>query len=348
MSHTKTNVLIIVRWPVGGINTYLRYIYTDRHFSDYQLDILLPDISEINILHEEMQANNIRILPVSGGAANFYYSIWRYVLSRKYKLVHSHGFSSGLLAAIPAKLIGIKHIITPHDIFSKKHFSGIKGKIKRYFVGRILSLANVIQPVSQGAANNLLEFMPTLQNNRKQKIITIVNGIDTSRFLIQESRDLHSELSLDRNVFLVGFLGRFMSQKGFTYLVQAVKKLLLDTSINRKIKIIAIGSGGYIREEMEGIESQGMKDDVYFLPGTNEVAKTLRGLDLLAMPSLWEACSLLAMEALVAGVPVVGTKTAKSAFAVTAKNNVLVDAFSFAGFLIDENGTVLPINSCNI
>ena len=47
------------------------------------------------------------------------------------------------------------------------------------------------------------------------------------------------------------------------------------------------------------------------------------------------------------GVPVVGTKTAKSAFAVTAKNNVLVDAFSFAGFLIDENGTVLPINSCN-
>ena len=168
-------------------------------------------------------------------------------------------------------------------------------------------MANVIQPVSQGAANNLLEFMPTLQNNRKQKIITIVNGIDTSRFLIQESRDLHSELSLDRNVFLVGFLGRFMSQKGFTYLVQAVKKLLLDTSINRKIKIIAIGSGGYIREEMEGIESQGMKDDVYFLPGTNEVAKTLRGLDLLAMPSLWEACSLLAMEALVAGVPVVGT-----------------------------------------
>ena len=33
----------------------------------------------------------------------------------------------------------------------------------------------------------------------------------------------------------------------------------------------------------------------------------LKGLDVVAMPSLWEACGLLAMEAMVAGVPLVGT-----------------------------------------
>ena len=33
----------------------------------------------------------------------------------------------------------------------------------------------------------------------------------------------------------------------------------------------------------------------------------IKGVDLVAMPSLWEACGLLGMEALAAGVPIVGT-----------------------------------------
>ena len=33
----------------------------------------------------------------------------------------------------------------------------------------------------------------------------------------------------------------------------------------------------------------------------------MKGMDVVAMPSRWEACGLLAMEALTAGVPIVGT-----------------------------------------
>ena len=73
------------------------------------------------------------------------------------------------------------------------------------------------------------------------------------------------------------------------------------------MKIVAVGSGGFVREEKIWIESLGLKNEVLFLPATSEVAKTLKGMDLLVMPSLWEACSLLAMESLVSGVPVIGT-----------------------------------------
>ena len=34
-----------------------------------------------------------------------------------------------------------------------------------------------------------------------------------------------------------------------------------------------------------------------------------KGLDIVAMPSLWEACPLLPMEAMVAGVPIVDQRT---------------------------------------
>jgi glycosyltransferase involved in cell wall biosynthesis len=40
---------------------------------------------------------------------------------------------------------------------------------------------------------------------------------------------------------------------------------------------------------------------------TPNIAPSLKGLDVVIMPSLWEACGLLAMEAMVAGVPVIGT-----------------------------------------
>ena len=37
------------------------------------------------------------------------------------------------------------------------------------------------------------------------------------------------------------------------------------------------------------------------------MASALKGVDLVAMPSRWEACGLLAMESLSAGVPIVGS-----------------------------------------
>jgi glycosyltransferase involved in cell wall biosynthesis len=51
----------------------------------------------------------------------------------------------------------------------------------------------------------------------------------------------------------------------------------------------------------------GLSDSVYFLPFVSNVASTLKGLQVIAIPSLWEASPLLPMEAMVSGVPVIGS-----------------------------------------
>jgi len=43
------------------------------------------------------------------------------------------------------------------------------------------------------------------------------------------------------------------------------------------------------------------------MPFTPNVASVIKGLDLVVMPSLWEACGLLAMETLVAGTPLIAS-----------------------------------------
>ena len=297
--------LIIARWPVGGINTYLRYVYGNSTFDDYQFDILVPDIDDVDVLKRELVSCNIIVS--KGGVKEFYINVVKHILFGKYDFVHSHGFTAGLVSAIPSKLVFVKHFITAHEVFTRAQFIGRFGRIKQSLVGWLLSLADVLQPVSEGAKENIVEYLPVLRKRHGCKLEVILNGIDSKRFLVGSTRDLHSELGLSDDVFLIGFMGRFMSAKGFKYLVLALQKILENPALVGRVKLVAIGSGGFIREDTQWVKDIGLADDVFFLPKTTEVAETLRGFDVLVVPSLWEACGLLAMEALVTGIPVIGS-----------------------------------------
>ena len=78
--------------------------------------------------------------------------------------------------------------------------------------------------MSHDARDNLLAYLPILKLF-KRKVIAIPNGIEVEPFLKAEKRDLRRELGLPRESFLIGFLGRFMSQKGFRYLVDALEQI---------------------------------------------------------------------------------------------------------------------------
>ncbi|TVS19761.1 MAG: glycosyltransferase, partial [Gammaproteobacteria bacterium] len=67
------------------------------------------------------------------------------------------------------------------------------------------------------------------------------------------------------------------------------------------------GWGGFIREDYAYLESLGLNDHFLQLEATNEPGSWMKSVDVVAMPSRWEACGLLGMEALCAGAPIVGT-----------------------------------------
>lgn len=80
----------------------------------------------------------------------------------------------------------------------------------------MLPLIDVIHSVSNDANNNLLDFIPVLK--KRKNCMAISNGVEVERFKGSEKRDLHMELNLPGDAFLIGFMGRFMSLKGFNYL----------------------------------------------------------------------------------------------------------------------------------
>lgn len=304
----KYHILLVIRWPVGGIRTFIRYVYRRFDKSIYKFSIIAPNLEDMKILIDDLSGMEVSYIPFNENISsiNLFGLIFKTIFFGKFDLVHSHGFMSGVYSALPARLTRIKHIMTSHDILLPKQFLGLKGYIHKKTLSIFLPMIDVIHSVSYDAHQNLIETLPNLKKFNV-KSVTIPNGIEVERFNGSEKRDFRKELNLGYDTFLIGFLGRFMSQKGFIYLVDALELLLKKIDLPKNPVVFAFGWGGFVREDREHINKKGLAPHFHFLPFTPNVAPVLKGLDIVAMPSLWEACSLLAMETMVAGIPLIGT-----------------------------------------
>src|SRR5690606_37108313 len=219
-------------------------------------------------------------------------------------VLHTHGFTTGLILSLLAFWFRIPHIMTAHDVILDWQVPGVLGWLKSKAIGFCFNLIDVIMAVGKDAGENLAERYPRLKD--KGKLVVIRNGIDVEHFSKSDVRNLKKELNLDSDTLVFGFFGRFMPQKGFGYLVDAVD-ILRKRNPELKFAIVGFGQGGYIREERQTLRERNLEQWFHFMPHTNEMPAAIRGVDAVVMPSLWEACPLLPMDAMVAGVPVLGS-----------------------------------------
>ncbi|MBE9528375.1 MAG: glycosyltransferase family 4 protein [Proteobacteria bacterium] len=323
----KYRVLLFVRWPVGGIRTFVRYIYKNFDPLKYEFTILGPDQSELKVLLDDLKMHDIACITFKADMPPWKVVavVMKTILLGRFDLIHSQGFMAGLYSSLPARISRTKHIMTSHDVLMPKQFVGLKGALKKLALSSFLPMIDTIHSVSNDAHNNLLDFIPKLQKRRDQ-CIAISNGIDIERFQNPEKRDFRKELNLSADTFLIGFLGRFMSQKGFVFLVDAIEAMVKERKLPKKPVVLSFGFDGFVREDTKYLNEKGLQEHFHFLPFTSNIASTLKGLDVVAMPSLWEACPLLPMEAMVAGVPVIGTDCLGLREVLTDTPNVILEA----------------------
>jgi glycosyltransferase involved in cell wall biosynthesis len=162
--------------------------------------------------------------------------------------------------------------------------------------------------VSNDVCLHLREQLPGLATS-KVRLIAIPNSIDISRY-----HDLHpqphaflrEQLNLSRETQLLGFLGRYVEEKGFTILLQALQQLKHNT-LPHPVHLVAVGSGDKRKQYEREVVERGLESLVTMLDYTPDVLPLLRQFDLLVVPSLQEASSLVSMEAMAVGVPVLGS-----------------------------------------
>jgi glycosyltransferase involved in cell wall biosynthesis len=302
--------LIVMRWPVGGIRTYIRYNYPALQEAGWRFTFIGPEDESFRAFAEEWRAlDGAEFVPAAlrGKRCRLAQTVRDQLRMGQYALVHSHGLTAAAQAAWANRRIGMPHLATAHDVFRPTQVRGVRGWAKLRLLGRLLRRLNRIIACGEDVRSNLLEYLPGIERHGC-RLLTIRNGIDTNRFAKASATadDLRRQLELPANVRLFGFLGRFMEQKGFLPLLDALDRLR-SRETAWPFHLVAVGSGDYEREYRAEVQRRGLSQTVSFLGFIAEVGPVLRQLDVLLMPSLWEACPLLPMEAMAAGVPVLGS-----------------------------------------
>ena len=136
------------------------------------------------------------------------------------------------------------------------------------------------------------------------KISVIPNGINLNNFTgIERDYDFRRRFAMD-NEKIILYVGRLVYEKGVQHLISAMPKIL---DHYHDSKLVIAGKGGMLDELKAQVDSMGLSNKVYFTGYLNqkEVQKMYRCADVAVFPSTYEPFGIVALEAMLAGIPTV-------------------------------------------
>ena len=225
------------------------------------------------------------------------------------------------------------------DPTSQLNFDDGKSAIPRFYSDRLRTLnylrrgilyADLVNTVSEGYARQILtsEYgagLDKLLLELRSKLFGIINGIDTKKFdpandpLLPFKYDsknlknralnkakLQKEFGLEENpgTLIFGSVGRLDHQKGIDLMLEVVEKFLKD--FDAQFVLVGSGNQGY-EKAAQSLQSK-LKGSVGVHTYANFTLPKLLfgGADIILMPSRFEPCGIVQMEAMRYGaIPIV-------------------------------------------
>src|SRR5579863_490697 len=158
----RLKVLLVVRWPVGGIRTHLKYVYPllAQKLGGMHLTLLGPRMSEMEVLKHDLASLEIRFIELQSCTnVTLAQAVDQEIARGAVDLVHSHGFTAACCAVIPAKVRRVPHLATIHDILQKSQFLGPRGIARRLGFRLLLNMVDVVHAVGDEAGENLVTHL---------------------------------------------------------------------------------------------------------------------------------------------------------------------------------------------
>ena len=160
-----------------------------------------------------------------------------------------------------------------------------------------------------------------------ERIAVIPNGVNLARFRPQGAdRDvMRREIGLRENSPVLLFVGHEFERKGLGPVLEALAQLDADT-------MLVVAGAGEIERYARRAEALGVAARVLFLGARRDVERLYRMADVFVLPTSYETFSLVCMEAMACGMPVV-------ACAVGGIEDYLEDGVN--GWAVPRDGTAI-------
>ena len=220
----------------------------------------------------------------------------------KFDVIHAHDWLVAYAAKTLKHAYDMPIVATIHATEAGRN-SGIHDETQRYIndtewlltyeATEVLVNSNYMKSQVQGLFG--LPF---------EKINVVPNGMNTTHFNgIERDYDFRRQYAMD-NEKIILYVGRLVYEKGIQHLVSAMPKILEGY---HDAKLVIAGKGGMIDDLRAQAAYMGLHDKIYFTGHLNskQVQKMYKCADVAVFPSTYEPFGMVAIEAMLAGLPTV-------------------------------------------
>lgn len=219
-----------------------------------------------------------------------------------FDVIHAHDWLVAYAAKTLKNSYDIPIVSTIHATEAGRN-SGIHDEVQRYINDTEWMLTYESTEVIVNS-NYMKRELQSLFGLPFEKINVAANGINTNMFNTAE-RDygFRRQYAADHEKIIL-FMGRLVYEKGVQHLISAMPKILESY---HDAKLVITGRGGMIDELKLQVESMGIGNKVYFTGymDSKKVCKMYKCADVSVFPSTYEPFGIVALEAMLAGIPVV-------------------------------------------
>lgn len=246
----------------------------------------------------------VHLLPLRSGFGRRFRALLR---ERSISIVQSHVHHASGYILRQAHLAGVPGRVCHYRSSGDQQRVGLLRRLQQKSLKQLVHWhATHIVGVSQSTLT--AAWSPRWQQDRRCQVI--YNGLDLQSFTVPApSLTVHAEFSLKETDRLAIHVGRFNPAKNHTKLIGIFQELHCR---DPRWKLLLVGGGA--EEEIARIRQlvldAGLSTAVLFAGLRNDLPRLLRAAELKLFPSLYEGLPGAVLEAVVTGLPVLGSRLA--------------------------------------
>ena len=306
----------------GGMNLYLRQLSRELGRLEVEVDIFTrwhdpvePEVMEIG--------DKARLIHIAAGGqedvpkTDLYQCLPRFsanlrrFLKREglaYDVIHSHYWLSGWVAEQVKRALGIPHVATFHTLGLVKNRARPEEQepaLRIETEKEVVATADRIIAFTAAERDDLI----SLYGAEPKRMEVIPCGVDLELFHPLDKGRAREELGLPANLKMLLFVGRLQPFKGIDILLHAVARLDRE---DLRLLVLGGDSGGDGEvARLRTLSAElGIEEKLAFFGTVEHTRMPLfyNAADVCVVPSYHESFSLVALEALASGTPVVASR----------------------------------------
>lgn len=294
---------IVGKWIGGGVESIIMNYYRNINHKKIQFDFFC-DSDSTDIPYEEIEklGGKVILIPPYQKIFKYHKELKKRLKEGEYKIVHSHINTLSVFSLYAAKKANTPiRIAHSHSTTNKKEYKK-----------NIMKL--MLRPFSKKFATHYFccselagKFQFGTKTYNEGNVYLLNNAIDIEKFKYNQKvrEKKRKELQIKENTLVIGHIGRFVTTKNHTFLIDIIEEIKKQ---KKEVLLILVGKGPLEEEIKKKVKEKKLEENVLFLGQRKDANELYQAFDIFVMPSLYEGLPVVAVEAQSAGLPCILSK----------------------------------------